>query len=362
MTILAAYGAALTIEIPMIKRGVVDFAVSADWTPAAGDVKISKDGGAAANVTNLPTAIAMGNGAVWQFAFTTGEMACGRAVITVVDSATKAVEDQAIEIRTFGNASAAMPFDLGTALSGQHVGTVDAIANGAITANAIAANAIGAAKIATDAIGAAQLASDAVTEIQTGLATATALVTLATAVAGVQSDTDDIQARLPAALVGGKIDANISTIADGAITAAAIAANTLTAAKIATDAITAIQSGLATGTSVTSVADAIAALNNLSTGQVATLLDGLNDISTADVADELIAALVTNTHAEPSSVPAATASIVDKLGWITKQLRNRQTQSATTTTLYADDGTTADHTATVADDGTTFSRAEWVDV
>ena len=49
------------IRIPIIKRGVVDYAVSADWTPATGDVKVSKDGGAAANITNLPTAVAMGN-------------------------------------------------------------------------------------------------------------------------------------------------------------------------------------------------------------------------------------------------------------------------------------------------------------
>ena len=64
------YGVARNIYIPIVKRAVVDFAVSADWTPAAGDVKISKDGGAAANVTNLPTAITMGNTAVWNFALT----------------------------------------------------------------------------------------------------------------------------------------------------------------------------------------------------------------------------------------------------------------------------------------------------
>ena len=64
------YGVARHIYIPVIKRAVADFAVGADWTPAGGDVKISKDGGAAANVTNLPTAIVMGNGAMWDFSLT----------------------------------------------------------------------------------------------------------------------------------------------------------------------------------------------------------------------------------------------------------------------------------------------------
>lgn len=85
-------------------------------------------------------------------------------------------------------------------------------------------------------------------------------------VAGVQSDTNDIQTRLPAALVGGRMDSNMqaaangvitaAVIADGAIDAATFAAGAITAAAIATDAIdadaiaadavTEIQSGLST--------------------------------------------------------------------------------------------------------------------
>lgn len=116
MIILRKYGAATHIYIPIIKRSVVDFAVSADWTPAAGDVKISKDGAAAANVTNLPTAITMGNGAMWDFSLTGTEMEAAKIVITVVDSATKAVEDQAILIDTYGHASAEHAADLDDAV------------------------------------------------------------------------------------------------------------------------------------------------------------------------------------------------------------------------------------------------------
>lgn len=110
------YGVARHIYIPVIKRGLADFAVGADWTPAAGDVKISKDGGAAANVTNLPTAIAMGNGAVWDFSLTATEMQAAQVVVTVADSATKAVEDQSFIIETHGHASAQFQIDMADAV------------------------------------------------------------------------------------------------------------------------------------------------------------------------------------------------------------------------------------------------------
>lgn len=99
------------IRIPMVKRGVVDFAVGADWTPAAGDVKVSKDGGAAANIGTLPTAVAMGNTAYWEFQLSASELSCKQLVVTVADSTTKAVEDQCFVVETFGNASAMYPTD-----------------------------------------------------------------------------------------------------------------------------------------------------------------------------------------------------------------------------------------------------------
>ncbi len=102
---------AQSIKIPMVKRGVVDFAVGADWTPATGDVKVSKDGGAAANIATLPAAVAMGNTAYWEFVFSGTELSCGTLAVTIADSATKAVEDQSFLIETFGNASALYPMD-----------------------------------------------------------------------------------------------------------------------------------------------------------------------------------------------------------------------------------------------------------
>ena len=106
--------------------------------------------------------------------------------------------------------------------------TAAGIAANAITDAKIASNAftsakfadafLTAAKIATDAITAAKIAADAVAEIQSGLATSLSLAatqtTIESAIAGVQSDTNDIQTRLPAALVGGRMAANAEVVGD----------------------------------------------------------------------------------------------------------------------------------------------------
>jgi len=120
-----ATGTGADVCIPIIKRGVVDFALGADWTPATGDVKVSLDGGTAANIATLPVAIAMGNGAVWKFVFSNAELTCKSIVVTVSDSATKAVEDQAFIVETYGNASAMYVVDYSTAAFGANTTAPD---------------------------------------------------------------------------------------------------------------------------------------------------------------------------------------------------------------------------------------------
>ncbi len=107
-----ATAAANHIVIPMIKAGVTDFAVAADWTPAAGDVKVTKNGGTPANIATLPSYTAdLG----WVFPFSAAELSAEKLDVLIVDSATKAVEDQFFSIETFGNALAMRAFDLDTA-------------------------------------------------------------------------------------------------------------------------------------------------------------------------------------------------------------------------------------------------------
>ncbi|MFQ5509344.1 MAG: hypothetical protein ACE5FN_08400 [Leptospirillia bacterium] len=111
MNLNRKYGIATTFLLPVIKAGGSDFAVSADWTPAAGDVKVSKDDAPFANITTLPTAI----GNMWLVSLSATEMQAARVVVQIVDSATKAVEDQAVILETYGNAGAQHGFDLGAA-------------------------------------------------------------------------------------------------------------------------------------------------------------------------------------------------------------------------------------------------------
>lgn len=112
MFFLAKYNTQTTFTFPIVKRGVVDLAATADWTPATGDTKISKDGGNVANATNNPAAVG-GTGSVsWSLTLTAAELSAAVIDIQIVDSATKAVEDQYLKIYTYGNASAKIPVDL----------------------------------------------------------------------------------------------------------------------------------------------------------------------------------------------------------------------------------------------------------
>lgn len=131
MELFREYGVQTDIYFPLIKAGSQNFATSSDYTYAAGDIKISKDGGAAANPTNSPSAITMGNGAMWKLTLTATEMQAALIAVTVVDAATKAVEDQMILISTYGNASAQHEFNLNAALTAG--GIANAVLDGALS-------------------------------------------------------------------------------------------------------------------------------------------------------------------------------------------------------------------------------------
>lgn len=129
--------------------------------------------------------------------------------------------------------------------------TSSVIQDGAFTAGKFASSFLTATKIATDAFTAAKFAADVTTELQSGLATAAALATvdanvdailvdtgttlpgilgtpagadmsadiaaLQTTANAVETDTQDIQSRLPASLNNGAIQADIQRINDVAV-------------------------------------------------------------------------------------------------------------------------------------------------
>lgn len=130
---------------------------------------------------------------------------------------------------------------------------------------------------------------------------------IATNVAAILVDTGTtLDGRIPAALVSGRMDASVG----------AMAANTVTAAATAADFL-------------------------------------------AEVNAEVVDALNVDTYAEPGQgTPAATASLVTKIGYLYKNWRNRKTQTSSEWALYGDDAVTKDQEAVVADDGTTASKGE----
>lgn len=173
-------GTGANVCIHMLKAGSADQAVSADWTPAAGDVKVSKDGGAAANIGTLPVAVVQGNGAIWKFVFTDAELTAKEIVVTIADSASKAVADNGFVINTFGSTSAVIPLG------------ADSIAAGSIQSAAYTAIGASVASDVLDAFEADHLVTGtigaAIAAGTTSSASAvTALGSLATAVAALPS-------------------------------------------------------------------------------------------------------------------------------------------------------------------------------
>jgi len=131
--------------------------------------------------------------------------------------------------------------------------------SGAITAGVIAADAIGASELAADAV--AEIADAVWDEDATGhqtlgtfgqaigdpiadtntifkaVVTDAAGATVGVDVVAVQADTDNIQTRLPAALVSGRMDSDVGAMQAGTVTATVIATGAIDADAIAADAI-----------------------------------------------------------------------------------------------------------------------------
>ncbi len=97
----------------------------------------------------------------------------------------------------------------------------------------------------------------------------------------------------------------------------------------------------------------------ISTTQAVASVAALGSTAKSDVNAEVVDALVTDTYAEPSGVPGATASLKDKIGWIQAISRNKITQTATVQTLRNDGDSGNISQSTVSDDGTTFTRGKF---
>ena len=95
-----------------------------------------------------------------------------------------------------------------------------------------------------------------------------------------------------------------------------------------------------------------------SVGAVAVGVD-LSATMAATVKTQAVAALNTDTYAEPvQGSPAATTTLAAKINYLFKAWRNRNTQTASQYSLYGDDAITVDHKGTFSDNGVTADRGE----
>lgn len=164
--------------------------------------------------------------------------------------------------------------------------------------------------------------------------------TLQAEIDGVQADTEDIQSRLPAALVSGRIDASVG----------AMAANVMTAAAAASDLTTELQNGLATASALSGVETKIDTIDNFLDTEIAAILSDTNAI-------KAVTDLLTAAQSEPTGVPAANATPLVKVAWVFMALRNRIDITSSKKTFY-DDGGAAEWEKDLSDDGTTYSESE----
>ena len=207
----------------------------------------------------------------------------------------------------------------------------------------------------------------------------------------VETDTADIQARLPAALTaGGNIKADAlalsgdTTAADNAEaffdgtgyagTGNVIPTVTTLTGHTAQTGDAYARLGAPAGASVSADVAAVkvdtaailidtaeigAAGAGLTTLATAASIAALNNISAAQVATEIADALATDTYAESAAVPAATAALATKISWLTTLARNKITQTATAQVVRNDADNATIATSTLSDDGTTLVRGEF---
>jgi hypothetical protein len=304
-------------------------------------------------------------GAVWDEARTSHTTAgsFGQGVASVQGSLTGSVGS------VTGNVGGNVIGSTASVTAAVTVGTINA---NVITATSIATDAITAAKIAADAIGASELATDAVTEIQAAVAAGS----VASVVGAVGSVTGN---------VGGNVVGSVGSIATGGIVAGSFAVDSITSGALSNGAADEISdhvwdevlSGhLTAGTTGAGLNSASSAgdpwgtalpgaygsgtAGNIIGTNVNATISSRSTVTTAQVNAEVVDALNVDTYAEPSAVPAATATLAAKIGFLMSLARNKITQTATTQLLRNSGDTATIATSTDSDDGTTFTRGGFV--
>ena len=159
-------------------------------------------------------------------------------------------------------------------------------------------------------------------------------------------DTNDIQARLPAALTGdGNMKADTLRIGGTLQTAGDVVGDT-------NDIQARLPAALTGDGNIK--ADTLRVGGTLQTaGDLVAILQVIDDY-----VDGIEVRLPANLTA-PTGVISATPTIAEALAWVATLLRNKIEQTSDTQTLYADNGSTVIANSSTADDGSVFTRSEW---
>lgn len=229
-------------------------------------------------------------------------------------------------------------------------GAIDAatFAAGAITATVIADGAIDAATFAANAITSTVLANDCITDAK--VASDVTIASVTGAVGSVTGAVGSVTGN-----VGGNVVGSVASVAGsvGGNLAGSVLGSVAGSVASVAGAV-----GSVTG-AVGSVTGAVGSVTGNVGGNVTGSVGSLATQAKADVNAEVLDVLNTDTFAEPGQeAPAATNTLVKKIGYLFKFLRNKVTQTASTLSVFADDATTVDQKSTVSDDGTTYTRGE----
>lgn len=332
---LRKYGVETKIDFELYEVDGVDLRV--DAVDAGSDCSIMKDEGAEATCTN--DFVDEGKG--YSITLSATEMQAARIVVYVVDSATKVWLDKVIVIETYGHASAMHALDLDTALTDATVGTCTTNTDMVGTNSAALASVVGALADAA--------ADGEVTESDTLMKYIKQLINILIGTPGI------------VAFPAEGAPANGVSLAEVLRAIHTDTSNTLDALikDVPTVAEFEARSDVA-GTAATP-AEVAAALTNYDAPTKAEMDTAHALLATpAQVNAQVVDALNVDTYAEPGQeAPAATASLVTKIGYAYKFLRNKVTNDGTNIKVYNDAGAVVDQKNTVSEAAGTVTRGKF---
>lgn len=146
-----------------------------------------------------------------------------------------------------------------------------------------------------------------------------------------------------------------STSSPVPVTVSSLGTDVITAASIASDAVTEFSAAVWGAPTRTLTANTNLSIMTAADTRTAVGLASAN----MDTQFAAILAMLDDPRTEPGQGnPPVNPDLATKIDYLYKAWRNRSTQTATTYSLYADNGTTVDQKATVSDNGTTYDRGE----